>query len=755
MRDDVRSHAAHAERLKAKHSTPPPNESVRARRTREALLVVVAAIETEAASAVLGALRGRYDSGKSTLLGNLLGNIRLLPAADEPATAHTTTLVLVPGAVKQARLFGDEATVDLHFMDGAQVDSCLVDLRDRLVRVVRGDLADGDTADALAACEPVREHWPEFDRLCATYLWRSGSTLELTAREAALEMVVLRDALRVAGGLLGHRHPLPWAQWRETVARVRIRPATEPYPSAPRGVAPSLPGPELVGAGAALIREAVCRVEVPLEFWRELELDQGQAVELRDLPGTRARRSVNRDRFVSSLAVRDAHAVLDLVQAQHVSADDAREPSPVPAILAITHFDQVRPPQDPLAPMLTELLAAAGNERLAGICGLVEREGSIEQAAFVTSMRALGADGLPVEEHALWSRRRARWQEVAAHLRGADLSARAQAFAAAIEDYCQDDGIGRLRRLLGRHLQERGLATKLARLAALRSELDALDRRHDELVAFPEGAMASETYQALQGVVREARRTGSRLARQIRSFTDPLGEQGPLARMRAEDDRLVSRVLAWDTHRRLRIKGESRSVADLEETFHIAVNKTVGDVRRKLADDLAGDWLPAAAGSLVELRAAVEAAPGPVDPDIARRLRELLVLPPALTADTLRQKVIGWPSPPAWDLRVSSATPYAADPVPLPWDDPKLKATLLLHELDPTRMWYAAAIRSASAQRVLQVVQEQRITLMSAVAGWVIEVLDDWIADLSLFEQELEPPVPVDGSEDPVDDEEW
>ncbi|WP_157475410.1 hypothetical protein [Parafrankia sp. EUN1f] len=750
MRDDVRSHAAHAERLRARHSTPPPDEPERARRTREKLLEVAAAIEAEAAAAVLGALRGRYDSGKSTLLGNLLGNIRLLPAADEPATAHTTTLVLVPGEVRQAQLADDR--VDLHFMDGPQVDRCLADLRDRLVRVVRGNLDDRDTADALAACEPVRQHWDEFDRLCATYLWRSASTPELEAREAALEMVLLRDALWAAGGLLGQRRSLTWAQWRETCAAGETRAASQPYPASRRGHVRALSDPALVRAGAALILEAVCRVEVPPEFWAELELDQGQAVELRDLPGTRARRSRNRDRFVADLAVRDAHAVLDLVQAQHVSADDARSPSPVPAILAITHFDQVRPPQDPLPPTLAELLATPGNERLAGICGLVEREGSIEKAAFVSSVRALAAAGTPDDGQQVWSQRRLRWQGVAAHLRQTDRSVRAQAFTTVIEDYCRDDGIGRLRRLLGRHLQERGLATKLARLAALRAELDELDGRHAEQMA-PPVSMTDETYRALQGIIREARRKGSGLARQIRSFTDPLSEQGPLAELRALDDRLVSRVLAWDTHRHLRVNGGPRSVADLEETFHLAVNDIVADVRTTIADQLADTWLPAAASDFAELRTAAQTVPGPVDPDVARRLRDLMALPPALAPDLLRQKVTGWPNPPAWDLRVSSAAPYASDPYPLPWDDPGLKATLLLHELDPTRMWYAAAIRGASAQRVLQVVQEQRITLMAGAAGWVLEILDAWIAELALFERELE--APMGGSDNGFEDEEW
>jgi hypothetical protein len=456
---------------------------------------------------------GEFSSGKSLLLGVLLGRPDLLPTSSQPTTGNVTELRLAPqpdqgreaprsaGAAPRTTL--DEA--ELSFFTKQEIS----ELDRRMLDELGAAAQRAGVGNPLSLSE-ADDRGPE---ALASWCERVWWTADPAIRKLIRELLWTRAAVEQHAQLLGATRRLevdqvwkllqiPYPESADDFADVRTlgqaRADGGSWPSSP----PIFP----------LIERVILHLRVPAEIWDLTGMrDHGEFV-LLDFPGVGGGLTQVRDLFLTHRGLRDAHTVLVMVDAakpggqvvdsfygflRQLTTDRSREGAIAAAdapteleplanrlLYCATRFDLLRPPTatevkaSVATSELTEQALVGLSDPLKALLQSGHRPGSAAMTAMLSSVTAIAIGGLtlvPAEldlkAHAETAVSRARrWRELSEELSAAGTG---RDLAVALRQYADDGGLARLRWLLERHVAEHGLAQRVSRL---REQAVAVDR---------------------------------------------------------------------------------------------------------------------------------------------------------------------------------------------------------------------------------------------------------------------------------------
>ncbi|MGI5180100.1 hypothetical protein ACQEVZ_27615 [Dactylosporangium sp. CA-152071] len=447
---------------------------------------------------------GEYSTGKSLLLGTLLGTPELLPVANEPTTGNVTALQLVPGPADAPVELRDAS---LSLLSLEQISACAAFILRKMTAVVaaRGLRIETDT---LQRYDPVSEGWSRFEQWCRKHLWPPPSDTTTPAearielRDSALELVRIRDALQRGKELVGATRPgAPIPITREDMGaalriggtRQMVDSFPELVPAAPISVGAGL-NPSRIAELFPLIRRVTFRVQIPANRWPAVGLINGHRVEFLDFPGLNARGAA-RDDWLAASQLDGVHTIVLAVRADRPEVEVAtrflglldghgRTRAELgDAVLTVANlFDLTRPPNEPVSTV----------ERLRdGNFGSVYRTvrdltgGKLDRVAFTSSLVAIERYRMPVDPRGELAYTlgaigkdlqdsRNRWTSAARHLA---MGSPQHPLTRAIEQFAQDGGVTALRELLSDHVRRHGAQLKVAGLVRRSAGLRQLVER--------------------------------------------------------------------------------------------------------------------------------------------------------------------------------------------------------------------------------------------------------------------------------------
>ncbi|MFC4033429.1 hypothetical protein ACFO3J_18365 [Streptomyces polygonati] len=438
-----------------------------------------AALEVAAAAPVRAGLGGGFKTGKSVLMGYLLGDAGLLPVADQAATGAIIEVHPVVGQVA-ATLPSPTATV--RYFDRATVEQ----YRDELVKTLRAEAAP------FGLSGPDGDSWPQLSAWCQTVLWPRPEL-----RPRVLELIDLRDAVCGLPQLAdGPSIEVPWQLARKHLLMIgeSSGPRTGPpgWTPPPPVPAPRFLEPATLAAGRRLVERVRITVTVPQRCW-PLEGRSTEQLVLCDTPGRGASPARVRDELLLRRLMSELDAFVVVMDPAHPDAavvgelqrEFAAASGHARAITVVNKFDQYPASAPELEAGLGVISEAAIRQvpSLSGLAaawatatGVDEQAGhDVVFASAVTAWALEGADTPPPvpvpadSSLAQWRQAKARRARVWGAL--GDRAER-RGIAGPLADYGDDGGMGRLRELLTGHVARVGLTRKLERMRQLRAELD-------------------------------------------------------------------------------------------------------------------------------------------------------------------------------------------------------------------------------------------------------------------------------------------
>lgn len=439
-----------------------------------------AAAEAAAEAPVRVGFGGGFKTGKSVLMGFLLGDAGLLPVADQAATGVIIEVRPVVGQVPATTPAPDAI---VHHFDQATVDL----YRDELVKALRMEAA------ALHLPGPEGLSWPQLSVWCEKVLWPRPEL-----RPRVWELIDLRDAACGLPHLVGSPPAtVPWPVARQHLLMIGqgagSRPPVPHWPVPGPIPAARLKDPATLETSRRLIERVQIMVTVPQRYW-PLEGHAVEQVVLCDTPGRGASPAQIRDELLLRHLMSELDAFVVVMDPDHPDAavvtelqrEYAAASGQQRAIVVLNKFDKYGAAAPELesgqgvvtdedirhAPALGGLAAAwrtaTGDEELAG--------NDVVFASAVTAWALGPADasppvpppaGEPLEQWRQAKVRRARaWGALGDR-------AERRGIAGPLADFGTDGGIGRLRELLTGHAVRVGLTRKAKRLRQLQAELNA------------------------------------------------------------------------------------------------------------------------------------------------------------------------------------------------------------------------------------------------------------------------------------------
>jgi hypothetical protein len=283
-----------------------------------------------ATSPVKIGVMGEFSSGKTLLLGSLIGYADALPVSENPTTGNVTAIHIIPqDNFTTTQLSG--FTVD--YLDHEGVDECL---RFMLAEANRRTIAAGLPPALLSKLKSGKDilNWCE-------ETWNSSNNLEL--RYLLRELVLFVRAYNSYGeALCGRYYQIDAATAREglqlaeqpmaiqTLSFEDLQPAHIRLPSPPQKL-----GTQLLQNSFPLIRRVDIEVKISREIW---DVTGASEFILLDFPGLGAANSGARDTFLSLRELAEVQTILVLLNGKSPGSDRANR--------IFTMMQQQRPGQD-------------------------------------------------------------------------------------------------------------------------------------------------------------------------------------------------------------------------------------------------------------------------------------------------------------------------------------------------------------------------------------------------------------------------
>ncbi|HEY9800380.1 MAG TPA: hypothetical protein V6D25_08475 [Leptolyngbyaceae cyanobacterium] len=283
-----------------------------------------------ATSPVKIGVMGEFSSGKTLLLGSLIGYADALPISENPTTGNVTAIHLIPHPGFTTTHVGN-FTVEYLTREG--VNECL--------RFMLGEANRRTIAAGLPPIQPAKLNSGKDILVWCEETWNSSNNLEL--RYILRELVLFIRAYSSYGeALCGGRYEIDPTAAREglqlaeqplAIQSLRFEdlpPAHIRLPSPPQ----SLPT-KLLQNSFPLIRRVDIEVKISREIW---DLNDGSEFVLLDFPGLGAANSGARDTFLSLRELAEVQTILVLLNGKSPGSDRANK--------IFTMMQQQRPGQD-------------------------------------------------------------------------------------------------------------------------------------------------------------------------------------------------------------------------------------------------------------------------------------------------------------------------------------------------------------------------------------------------------------------------
>jgi hypothetical protein len=560
-------------------SKEPPTEDETLLASQDRVVQLATDLINAAKQPVTLGIVGEFSSGKSMLLGTLLGRPGLLPTDQRPTTGNVTALHLLPG--DEGLGTGFEGDVTITYMSRFELTACVRYMLDEFVRRIRESFPGADVA-ALIDCDPVNKDWRGLETWCRANLFGGGST-NPGHRQIVAELMAIRDAQLSAGDLLGLPVPVADKLIREALDLGDEKPVPDVFPE--RNFRPGITRDSIARDGEdlratfPLIKRVAYRVRVDPGVWPLDGLKDENEVVLLDFPGLTAGRSALRDEYLSRNELHDIHTITVIINADKPGTDVpfkfyammerhdregiGREPRELrESILVVgNQFDRIdapRPPQDgPLSICdLREL-----SQQLDGLCikasDLVEHQDS--KIRLTSSIIAMSRSGEPGDFRGEESEkvrtalaaapaRAAAWAVLAARIAATDP---AEPWGAALTELAADGGMAAVRQMIEAHARAHGIENKLGAMRRTHKRMWAEVEKLARLIrATRPGAVshAEESVQQRIGELLEEFRIRHRLvADAVRVLGDPKKLLRPDGEPLAESvrDDAVTGVMRW------------------------------------------------------------------------------------------------------------------------------------------------------------------------------------------------------------------
>lgn len=442
------------------------------------------------------AFLGGYSTGKSRLIGTLLGDAQLLPSGHAPLTGNVTALKLLagqPGARPRVRDYA------IRFLSQVQMRRYVDYALARLVEVAEAvTVIDLPPLRPILADHPLEAGWEPLAAWLRALPWGQQAHLHALL-SVAHDVAVLRVALAEGQGFLG-----PGAEPSPAMPLADARLFSDVVARGPDGLPDIMPEP-VPGAriptaqrlGALELRRLfplICQVELDVEIDPTLlEGLAAEQVELLDFAGVDASTSI-RDRYLTEAEVgRPVHVVVQAVNALRPQAQEnveiqhmlqragltARQIRDM-LLVVVTLADTLPRPTGPAGgdPFAAGQAMAAVRHGVRDLLGPNADRFTLHSADLCCTRGGIplptGAEGQLVQERA---RQNAGAVEVLSRSLSPETDAR---WWTAVHSLAQDGGLARTRQLVFGHLAGYGLQQKHA--AVCRAH-DALGDALRELVA--------------------------------------------------------------------------------------------------------------------------------------------------------------------------------------------------------------------------------------------------------------------------------
>ena len=273
---------------------------------------------------------GEFSSGKSLLLGSLIGYADALPVSENPTTGNVTAIHIKPQ--------DDFATTQVNnytveYLSHEGVNECLHFI---LKEANRRATSAGVTPLQVAKIKTGKDIsiWCE-------EVWKSSNNLEL--RYLVRELVLFLRAYQAYGeALCGRLYPIDGITAREGLQLAEMPMAIqslkfEDLPAANVRLpnAPQRLGTQLLQTSFLLIRRVDIEVKISREIW---DVTGAEEFVLLDFPGLGAANSGARDTFLSLRELAQVQTILVLLNGKSPGSDRAHK--------IFTMMQQQRPGQD-------------------------------------------------------------------------------------------------------------------------------------------------------------------------------------------------------------------------------------------------------------------------------------------------------------------------------------------------------------------------------------------------------------------------
>ncbi|MBJ7295870.1 MAG: dynamin family protein [Dolichospermum sp.] len=275
-------------------------------------------------------IMGEFSSGKSLLLGSLIGYADALPVSENPTTGNVTAIHIKPQdgfATTQANNYRVE------YLSHEGVNECLHFM---LKEANRRAASAGVTPLQVAKIKTGKDIsiWCE-------EVWKSSNNLEL--RYLVRELVLFLRAYQAYGeALCGRLYPIDGITAREGLQLAEMPMAIqslkfEDLPAANVRLpnAPQRLGTQLLQTSFPLIRRVDIDVKISREIW---DVTGAEEFVLLDFPGLGAANSGTRDTFLSLRELAQVQTILVLLNGKSPGSDRANK--------IFTMMQQQRPGQD-------------------------------------------------------------------------------------------------------------------------------------------------------------------------------------------------------------------------------------------------------------------------------------------------------------------------------------------------------------------------------------------------------------------------
>jgi hypothetical protein len=626
-----------------------------------------AALAKVAADPISIGVVGEFSSGKSLLIGAMVGKPDMLPVELRATTGNVTALHLVPGADGNVTQIGESAEID--YMNQADLGECFGYMLGRLTDKVQETLGEERAAE-VREYDPSTEGWDRWQRWSETVIWAADQR-NASLRKMDAELCRLRAAADAGSELFGSSIQLHGAQVRaaldlgEQTAAPDSRPATRL--AGPLTKAGVIGSPVRLRESFPLIRRVHRWVHVAPTIWPLGALQDEQEIVLLDFPGLGSASSGERDDYLCSSELEHITTILILHRANVVGSKrplefydmlqrrgrDKEELADC-ILVAANAFDLVAPPPLDELPASAAALIAASQE-LNGIDvtardlthGRQDRSAIVSAVAAIEHYRFSYPDTTPesrqqIDDAVLASRgKRKLWQPVVDQLTTSDPK---HPYTRMLTAYVGDGGLDSLRDLIERHVHDHGVRIKRKQIA----DRDATARAAVRKLNAALGDLPAEAARArLAGLVTQIMAAWRHLGKETEEISSPTavelpGEGGLLEAVRRsaiievfqwrywatlaaavrDENRVVRSVPPAQKPRVIFKTQESADITDtrgLVEAFAASVEKLTVAWRGRLLD-----WTDAWAAGIQDHAEVAEARRALTDEDASDLLRDVL-----------------------------------------------------------------------------------------------------------------------------------